>query len=374
MQVCNEPQILDIILIAKTGMILLQYLAPLVVILFASIDVIKGVTAKDQDSINKAIGMIPKRLIAMAILFFVPMCIDFTMQVADESFDYATCFAEASRENIDNLYNSIATEKILYATSVANDFNAISAEIKNAHDEAAIAILKMKDLEKQKEYIAQNAENLKKYEEQLKKEKEASKTAKDVTFRPKNNSNSSGMGVGSGTIPQYNQAGESWSSIPYGQGNIGTSGCGATSLAMIIAGLGDSSVNPGTVAQKIAALGLPQTTVSHVAFTSPKLLGPYGVIGELLSDGNGNKSQVMPLVREKLEAGYPLIINVLGHYLVADSLCSDGTIHINNTGPKGIGCYNDDDFWENIVRNWDKRYGTAQYGYPFYTFFWYRKG
>ena len=102
--VCNDPKILELVLMTKTAISLLQIIAPLGVVVFASIDIMKAVMAKDQDGINKQIKHIPKRLIAMAILFFVPTFVDLSMKVIDSSFDYTTCFTQASNENIESLY------------------------------------------------------------------------------------------------------------------------------------------------------------------------------------------------------------------------------------------------------------------------------
>ena len=113
--VCNDPKILELVLMTKTAISLLQIIAPLGVVLFASFDIMKAVIAKDPDGINKQIKHIPKRLIAMAVLFFVPTFVDLTMQVVDSTFEYTTCFAQASKENIENLYQSIVREKIAYA-------------------------------------------------------------------------------------------------------------------------------------------------------------------------------------------------------------------------------------------------------------------
>ncbi len=110
--VCTDPNLLQVVLIAKKIIQILEIVGPLGVVLYASIDVVKAVTSKDQSSIKKQLDMIPKRLLAMAILFFVPMLVDITMSIADNEFEYSACFKNATQENIESLFVDMANEKI----------------------------------------------------------------------------------------------------------------------------------------------------------------------------------------------------------------------------------------------------------------------
>ena len=110
--ICKDPKILELALMSKTAISLLQFIAPLGVIIFAGLDILKAVTAKDQDGIRKQINHIPKRLIAMVVLFFVPTFVDLTMTVVDSTFEYTSCFTAASKDNIESLYTEMANERL----------------------------------------------------------------------------------------------------------------------------------------------------------------------------------------------------------------------------------------------------------------------
>ena len=58
-----------------------------------------------------------------------------------------------------------------------------------------------------------------------------------------------GAAASMGEYSAYKQMGKIWSSIRYSNGNIGTSGCGPTSAAICISGLGNT-LNPGEIVEE----------------------------------------------------------------------------------------------------------------------------
>ena len=56
-----------------------------------------------------------------------------------------------------------------------------------------------------------------------------------------------------GNYTSYKQIGQTWSSIPYSKGTISSSGCGPTSAAICISGLGDPT-NPGELVKKYTSV------------------------------------------------------------------------------------------------------------------------
>ena len=143
--VCTDPNLLQVVLIAKKIIQILEIVGPLGVVLYASIDVVKAVTSKDQSSIKKQLDMIPKRLLAMAILFFVPMLVDITMSIADNEFEYSACFKNATQENIESLFVDMANEKIAEVRTVMSDPDWLSHNALYALEDAKGAINKIVD-------------------------------------------------------------------------------------------------------------------------------------------------------------------------------------------------------------------------------------
>ena len=372
--VCNDPKILELVLMTKTAISLLQIIAPLGVVIFASLDIMKAVIAKDQDGINKQIKHIPKRLIAMAILFFVPTFVDLVMKVVDSTFDYTTCFAQASNENIESLYQSIAKEKIANANVVMGEADWKSFDAKRYADEAKIAILNVKDEEAKKSLTAEVDALYDKIEQRENEEKKAAeeKTTLELDkdkYNPPDNSNpdptNPGTSPGSGTVPYYNQCDEPWGKTTFYTGTYCRQSCGATSLAMVISGIGNNSnATPNVIGDKMKAMGLPATFVSHDAFTNSSFLSYFGVKGTRIN--GSNKTTVLNKFTEVLNNGSPVIINLPGHYVVVDHI-KDGKYHMWDPGSRSYnGYYTGDGLWQEIL-NYKGR------GNPRYAYFYFEK-
>lgn len=112
---------------------------------------------------------------------------------------------------------------------------------------------------------------------------------------------------GSYTFPHYLQKDYSSS---YGTSTISRSGCGPTSLAMVLSGLlGDSSIDPISVAENIkdnwpdGSYYVAGAGSSHCIFDSSFLKKYYGVTSTYIK----NKTNSEALALKALEQGYPVI-------------------------------------------------------------------
>ncbi|MEG0577729.1 MAG: C39 family peptidase [Bacilli bacterium] len=370
--VCNDPKILELVLISKTFINILQIVAPLIVILYASYDILKAVTAKNQDLIKKATSMIPKRLLAMAIVFFIPTLVDMTMNIIDTTFEYTTCFQAASRGHIDQLYVNMSSEKVAEAESLVatKDYKSYDANV--LYDDAKILVMNIRSSETRKEYEARLLTVYGKIKGKIKEEKEALREdttpdLRDDAYQPPDNSISKpGGNSPTGKIPYYNQCDSPWGQQIYFGGSFCSEACGGTSLAMIVAGMGtDSSVDPIALTKRMKALGVPATWSSWDAFTNTNFLNTWKVKGTRINTGS-NKAASLSKFKEELQKGHPLIINVINHFLVCDSY-SNGKFHILDPGDRYMnGEYGDDQFWQEIVVNYKGRGGGAHYIYFYY--------
>lgn len=59
----------------------IKYIAPVIVIILSILDFIKAIAAQDDDAMKKAQGKFVKRLIAAALLFLLPLIIDYLLDV-----------------------------------------------------------------------------------------------------------------------------------------------------------------------------------------------------------------------------------------------------------------------------------------------------
>jgi len=115
--VCSNADLLSVMVIVKKIMNLLQIIVPIGLVIFASIDIIKAVISNKQDEIYKKLHMIPQRLFAAIIIFFVPVIIDLLMGLIASNFEYASCFTNATDEYVQQSYEYNAYDAVAYAES-----------------------------------------------------------------------------------------------------------------------------------------------------------------------------------------------------------------------------------------------------------------
>lgn len=373
--VCNDPNLLQGVLIAKKIIQILEIVGPLGVVLYASIDVVKAVTSKDQSSIKKQLDMIPKRLLAMAILFFVPMFVDITMSIADNEFEYSACFKNATQDNIESLFVDMANEKIAEVRTVMSDPDWLSHNALYALEDAKGAINKIVDDQTRATYdsivseLQQQIDARKKEEDENSLEgplvnlRENAYAAPDGGFKFDNNQPGD-PGTGGGTLPYISQCDSRWTvSKYYGKTYCGAA-CGATSLAMVLSGLSGKSVTPIDVYNRMKELGLAATFVSHDAFTSSSLLGTWGVKGTAIRTGS-SKSATKEAYDAALGANKPIIANIPGHYVVMDHM-KDGKYHVLDPARTQFNKYYTwDELWDQVIVNYIGR-DTPKYAYFYF--------
>ncbi|MEO5627567.1 MAG: phage tail tip lysozyme [Candidatus Saccharimonadales bacterium] len=133
----------------------------------------------------------------------------------------------------------------------------------------------------------------------------------------------------------YFQTDPEWKNIPYASGTVGSSGCGATSLATVIGNLtADKSVTPATIVQEIRDSGLLPTTVSLNAFSViPKnhgltmqnyTVGQFTEALDRVKNSNGSA-----LMIANVSPGY---WTTVGHYFVIRGVADDGKVQVHDVG------------------------------------------
>ncbi|PJI06585.1 MULTISPECIES: 3D domain-containing protein [Clostridium] len=152
----------------------------------------------------------------------------------------------------------------------------------------------------------------------------------------------------SGEIPLFRQTDARWASQPYGQGNIGTSGCGPTSFAMIISGLsgklgswdknGDGMLDPGEAATYAIASGYNSSTGEG---TSWGLFDNSSTSQFGINSSNEIEPSNYSYVYDQLKEGNPVVASMHaghftkgGHFIVLTGVDTDGQVLINDPNPK----------------------------------------
>ena len=159
----------------------------------------------------------------------------------------------------------------------------------------------------------------------------------NLTGVPQNGSNNK--------VPYFSQDGNSWSSVPFGDGTIATSGCSITSFAMVasyLKGGNDVSarITPDQVQQKIIDTTGSYRTY-HVSGTGaswdlfPALGDMYGLKCETISSSS---------IIQSLKDGKPVIMSChsgdftsRGHFIVLTGIDESGNIYVNDPNGKHEG-------------------------------------
>ncbi|URZ06735.1 3D domain-containing protein [Clostridium felsineum] len=150
-----------------------------------------------------------------------------------------------------------------------------------------------------------------------------------------------------GQIPLFRQTDARWANVPYGQGNVATSGCGPTSFAMIISGLGgnlgawdknkDGILDPGEAAEYSIASG----------YNSNSGEGTSWALFDSISTarfGINSSGEIEPsnynYIYDQLKNGNPVVASMHaghftkgGHFIVLTGIDSDGQVLINDPNP-----------------------------------------
>ena len=159
LSVCSNPDLLSVMLLVNQIIKLLTLLVPIGLIIFSSIDLLKAVIATDPEGIAKKKQAIPKRALAAVIIFLIPSIINLVMNVADDTFEYSSCFTNATKETISAAYINRADNAVAKAESTLNKID---------YDNASLYVFKLEDSTAKENYKARLAVVLKTIEDSRK--------------------------------------------------------------------------------------------------------------------------------------------------------------------------------------------------------------
>lgn len=131
----------------------------------------------------------------------------------------------------------------------------------------------------------------------------------------------------------YSQYDPAWSAIKYGTSTIKDSGCGPTSMAMIISTLTKRAVTPRQVAEFGSKFYIPGKGSSHELFTAAAT--QWGLKGELMNISEPQVKDVLSKGGLVIAAGsgaYPYTTE--GHVIVIRGITSSGDYLLGNPLPE----------------------------------------
>lgn len=92
-----EPNLQIIVNILKFVLTAIQWLVPILLILWGTIDLVKAVVAGKEDDIKKNQKALVKRVISAVIVFLLPLAVSILMGLIGEE-GWKTCWSEAEAE------------------------------------------------------------------------------------------------------------------------------------------------------------------------------------------------------------------------------------------------------------------------------------
>lgn len=194
--VCSNPDLLSVMYLVNQMINVLKIVAPIALIIAMMISLVKAVIANDENMVAKEKAKIPKKMIAMVLIFFVPTFIQVVMNIVDSSYEYNSCFVGATKENIAQAYLTKADNAVLKAEESLNYLDV---------EEAKLAINKLKDKEKQANYN----ERIDVVKETIKKKKEEEEAKKKAEQEQNKNDGSNVSGTGNlSTSGSYSSSGK----------------------------------------------------------------------------------------------------------------------------------------------------------------------
>lgn len=99
---CTEASLYRVFVIVRFILTIIQWVAPIILIIIGSIDMVKAIIAGKEDEIKKHQQTLIKRLISAVIIFLIPLLVSIIMGwVGNE--DWKTCWGESKSGNLQSL-------------------------------------------------------------------------------------------------------------------------------------------------------------------------------------------------------------------------------------------------------------------------------
>ena len=351
--ICDNAEILSVIRLVNILISAIKVIVPIILIVTLSLDFLKATASHDEDAVKKtASGAIRKAIAAVAI-FFIPTFVGIIINISSGDFEYKTCLANATVENIAAAYEARAHKLMNDAREQLTNDTYLLAEqsLKYIQDESVrqsyadelkgikqgvdakrlvdIVRRTKKDSDYQAAVDAVNALEDKELRNQLEDElEEISLTMTKYMADYCSNGDCIDNPLG---LPHYEQCDSRWGNLKYdigggsdgGMATLCSSSCGYTSFSMIAAGLNrNMSITPPTVVEKMRGISISAGQFTRRGYgaastselTNSAFMDYYNLKANWVSAQSG-ESLKQAIMRE-LNSGKAMIILVPGHYMV----------------------------------------------------------
>lgn len=137
LSICSNPDILKVMMLIKIVISAICVAIPIILIVVLMLDYAKAVSSNDNDLVMKITRNLPYRLIAVAVIFFIPGLVKVIVNIADGSANtYIGCIENATPDNIESAYTESASESVRRAkeTLSINDYYTAKSQISKVKD------------------------------------------------------------------------------------------------------------------------------------------------------------------------------------------------------------------------------------------------
>lgn len=103
---CSEASLYSVFVIVRFILTVIQWVAPIILIIIGSIDMVKAIIAGKEDEIKKNQQTLIKRLISAVIIFLIPLLVSIIMGwVGNE--DWKSCWGESKDGDLKELIEGV---------------------------------------------------------------------------------------------------------------------------------------------------------------------------------------------------------------------------------------------------------------------------
>lgn len=128
--ICQSPEILQVMIYVKILLKGIIILAPILIIIKASIDIMKLISSENSDITKHIQQIFVTRFIACAIIVFMPNLINIVLDITGSRYGYEECIDLATSKQVESLYLTRAEKLVSSAEKSEN--RADLAQARNA--------------------------------------------------------------------------------------------------------------------------------------------------------------------------------------------------------------------------------------------------
>ena len=118
---CEDPGVLGIFSIIKIAVDVIKIAAPIILIIFSMLEIVKVVASSDVD-MKKALQSITRKIMAAVLIFLIPSIINLSVSIvsSNSAFEKTSCWINATSENIEMLKQKKAANAAANSQKIPN--------------------------------------------------------------------------------------------------------------------------------------------------------------------------------------------------------------------------------------------------------------